>query len=401
MKALDRVRIVTPEGESGELSSQDTADYLFRYGIDADPRMQISLTMPVRDIAYSAHALHPIFQMNLPEGYVLEQLRNRLAKTTPINPMLLMALTGNSSPVGRVGVQSAAIDQLLANSGQPEARSLAQILSWDGAHDLFAELVDSYILRTGISGVQPKVIVPEAMSAEFKATMLMPELIIKSGRSDFPGLAINEYLCMDAARRSGMPVPEFYLSQNRQLFVMRRFDRDADQRVIGFEDMAVLMGLGTEQKYASSYEKVARAIRLFCAPEYIRSSLDQFYDIVALSCMVGNGDAHLKNFGLLYRDPLGGDAALAPAYDIVNTTAYIKEDSLALSLDGSKSLFASRLGILALAKACDVAKPRQRLQKLIAAAQASLRDNAEFASDAPGVFQAIEYSLSLYSQSFC
>jgi len=400
MKALDRVRIVTPEGESGELSSQDTSDYLFRYGIDADPRTQISLTMPVRDTAYSAHALHPIFQMNLPEGYVLEQLRNRLAKTTPINPMLLMALTGNSSPVGRVGVQSAVIDQLLAKSGQPQARSLAQILSWDGAHDLFAELVDSYILRTGISGVQPKVIVPEALSAEFKATMLMPELIIKSGRSDFPGLAINEYICMDAARRAGMPVPEFYLSENRQLFVMRRFDREADQRVIGFEDVAVLMGLGTEQKYASSYEKVARAIRLFCAPECIRSSLEQFYDIVALSCIVGNGDAHLKNFGLLYRDPLGSDAALAPAYDIVNTTAYIKEDSLALSLDGSKSLFASRLGILALAQVCDVVKPRLRLQKLIAAVQASLRENAEFASDAPGVFEAIEYSLSLYRQSF-
>ncbi|WP_156883189.1 hypothetical protein [Pseudomonas sp. CFII64] len=99
-------------------------------------------------------------------------------------------------------------------------------------------------------------------------------------------------------------------------------------------------------------------------------------------------------------DPLGRDAALAPAYDIVNTTAYIKEDSLALSLDGSKSLFASRLGIIALAQVCDVVKPRQRLQKLIAAVQASLRDNAEFASDAPGVFEAIEYSLSLYSQSF-
>ena len=99
-------------------------------------------------------------------------------------------------------------------------------------------------------------------------------------------------------------------------------------------------------------------------------------------------------------DPLGRDAALAPAYGIVNTTAYIKEDSLALSLDGSKSLFASRLGIIALAQVCDVVKPRQRLQKLIAAVQASLRDNAEFASDAPGAFEAIEYSLSLYSQSF-
>jgi serine/threonine-protein kinase HipA len=400
MKALDGVRIVTPEGESGELSSLDTSDYLFRYGIDAVPQAQVSLTMPVRNTAYNARTLHPIFQMNIPEGYVLEQLRNRLAKTTPINPMLLMALTGSGSPIGRVGVKSAEIDRLVSSTAQPAGKSLVQILAWDGAHDLFAELVDSYILRTGISGVQPKVIVPEDMGGDFKATMLMPELIVKSGRSDFPGLAINEFVCMDAARRAGMPVPEFYLSDNRQLFVMRRFDREPDQSAIGFEDMAVLMGLGAEQKYASSYERIARAIRLFCAPENLRSSLDQFFDIVALSCMVGNGDAHLKNFGVLYRDPMGGDARLAPAYDVVNTTAYIKEDSLALSLSGSKSLFASRQGILELAQACDVARPRQRLQKLIAATQASLLDNAGLADDAPAVFEAIEYCLGLYRQSF-
>ncbi len=69
------------------------------------------------------------------------------------------------------------IDELLGTRRDVEGRSLGQILSWDGAHDLFAELVDSYILRTGISGVQPKVIVPEAaFEADPKATLLMPEL---------------------------------------------------------------------------------------------------------------------------------------------------------------------------------------------------------------------------------
>jgi serine/threonine-protein kinase HipA len=205
---------------------------------------------------------------------------------------------------------------------------------------------------------------------------------------------------MDAARRAGMPVPEFYLSDNRQLFVMRRFDRDAEQRAIGFEDMAVLMGRGTEQKYDSSYENIAKAIRLFCAPEHVRESLDQFFDIVALSCMVGNGDAHLKNFGVLYRDPLGADAQLAPAYDIVNTTAYIKDDALALRLDGSKSLFGSRLGILSLASTCDIRKPNVRIARLIAAVQASLQENASLRPHAPLVFEAIEHAVERYAQTF-
>lgn len=402
MKPLDRVRILTPQGESGELSGAESGDYLFRYGLDATPTSQISLTMPVRDAAFISRNLHPVFQMNLPEGYVLEQLRNRLAKTTPLNPMLLMALTGSGSPIGRVAVQSAMIDELLAAQNAAEGRSLSQILTWDGTEDLFAELVDRYLLRTGISGVQPKVIVPVgAFVTDPKATLLMPELIVKSGRADFPGLAINEYVCMDAARRAGMPVPEFHLSDNRQLFVMRRFDRDAEQRPIGFEDMAVLMGLGTEQKYDSSYEKIVRAIRLFCAPEHIQTSLEQCFDIVALSCMVGNGDAHLKNFGLLYRDPLGADAQLAPAYDIVNTTAYLQDDSLALRLAGSKSLFGSRLGILELAQTCNIRKPKPRLLKLIAAVNASLEGNASLAEHAPEVFNAIQYAVGLYAQTFC
>jgi serine/threonine-protein kinase HipA len=86
MKPLDRVRIHTPQGESGELSLADSGDYLFRYGLDARPGSQISLTMAVRDAAFTSRTLHPVFQMNLPEGYVLGQLRNRLANPPPSTP---------------------------------------------------------------------------------------------------------------------------------------------------------------------------------------------------------------------------------------------------------------------------------------------------------------------------
>ncbi|WP_455922875.1 type II toxin-antitoxin system HipA family toxin [Pseudomonas putida] len=398
MRPLQRVRIHTPEGESGELSHDQ--DYLFRYGIGSRADQQVSLTMGVRDMPYESRGLHPIFQMNLPEGYVLEQLRNRLAKTTPVNPMLLMALTGSGSPIGRLRVDAPALDALLGRTAEPVGEKLADLLAWDGAGDLFAQLVDKYILRAGISGVQPKVIVPEQMAANPKATLLTPELIVKAGREDFPGLAINEFVCMDAARRAGIPVPEFYLSDNRQLFVMRRFDRTPEQRPLGFEDMAVLTGLGTEEKYNSSYERIARAIRLFCAPHEVLASLNQLFDMVALSCMVGNGDGHLKNFGLLYSDPEGSDARLAPAYDIVNTTAYLPDDSLALSLDGSKSLFQSRLGIMALAEQCNVQAPRVRLQALAAAVRESLEMNRGFAGDAPGVFEAIGYAVGQYEVTF-
>jgi len=248
------LKVATPEGESGRIVRGDQ-DYLFRYGEGADPRSAISLLMPVRLEDYRHRELHPIFQMNLPEGYVLEQLRNRLAKMATVDPMLLLALSGSSSPIGRVSVASQEIDALLARQQRSRGERLEEILAWDGAEDLFADLVDRYILRAGISGVQPKVLVPELdETLPHRFTSKTSDLIIKSGREEFPGLAINEYLCMSVAREAGVPVPPFYLSDNARLFVMRRFDRDADLNPLGFEDMAALMGLSAEQN-------IPRAIR--------------------------------------------------------------------------------------------------------------------------------------------
>ncbi|UIP31116.1 type II toxin-antitoxin system HipA family toxin [Stutzerimonas kunmingensis] len=393
------LQVATPEGESGRILSS-ARDYLFRYREEAKAQAAISLLMPVRLDEYRHRELHPIFQMNLPEGYVLEQLRNRLAKVANVDPMLLLALSGSSSPIGRVAVSSAEVDALLRRQQFP-GEKLEEILAWDGAEDIFAGLVDRYILRAGISGVQPKVLVPEKHdAAPQRFTSKTSDLIIKSGRDEFPGLAINEFLCMSVAREARIAVPEFYLSDNAKLFVLRRFDRDEQLNPIGFEDMAALMGLGAEQKYSKSYSAIVKAIRLFCPPEQVQGSLAQLFAMVSLSCIVGNGDAHLKNFGLLYSDPTQRDARLAPAYDIVNTTAYIPEDVLALDLVGNKSLFASRQGLLEFAKACDVARPEDVIREQLQALERVLSRSIELCEQAPHVVAAIRNCSEPFIKTF-
>lgn len=393
------LQVATPEGESGRILAS-AGDYLFRYHEDVEAKAAISLLMPVRFDEYRHRELHPIFQMNLPEGYVLEQLRNRLAKVANVDPMLLLALSGSSSPIGRVAVSSPQVDALLARQQFP-GEKLEEILAWDGAEDIFASLVDRYILRAGISGVQPKVLVPEHQdSTPQRFTSKTSDLIIKSGRDEFPGLAINEFLCMSVAREVGIAVPEFYLSDNSKLFVMRRFDRDQQLDPIGFEDMAALMGLAAEQKYSKSYSAIAKAIRLFCPPEHMQSSLAQLFAIVALSCIVGNGDAHLKNFGLLYSDPTRRDARLAPAYDIVNTTAYIPGDVLALDLVGNKSLFASRQGLLDFAQICDVVRPEEIIRGQLSALEQVMARSGELAEQAPHVVAAIRHCAEPFMKTF-
>jgi len=136
------LQVATPEGDSGRILSSGT-DYLFRYHEDVEAKAAISLLMPVRFDEYRHRELHPIFQMNLPEGYVLEQLRNRLAKVASVDPMLLLALSGSSSPIGRVAVSSPQVDALLARQQFP-GEKLEEILAWDGAEDIFAGLVADF-----------------------------------------------------------------------------------------------------------------------------------------------------------------------------------------------------------------------------------------------------------------
>lgn len=397
---IDRLAVATPQGASGVLAVEEER-YLFGYDRETPRAAEISLLMPHRIAQYETRELHPIFQMNLPEGYVLEHLRNRVAKAAPVDPMLLLALTGRDAAIGRVQVH--APEALLQALGlpNPEVRGerLEEILAFDGAGNLFDELAQRYLFRSGISGVQPKLLVPEEVPAG-KVSLATSDLIVKSGGSDFPGLAINEFVCMSALRRAGVPVPEFYLSDNHELFVMRRFDRSASGEALGFEELVVLTGRGAAQKYEGSYEQVARFVELFCAPERRDAALAQLFDQIALSCILGNGDAHLKNFGVLYTDPTSADVWLAPAYDVVNTTAYIPDDSLALSLGGSKSFFASRLHLLDFGKRCRVDEPRRRIQALIGAVEQEIAEQHELLASEPIVDKGLVAAFEGFARRF-
>lgn len=387
--SAQHLRVTTPQGDAGELSHEQS-QYLFGYRT-GNAAAAVSLTMPVRKAQYAHAALHPIFQMNLPEGFLLEELQNRLAKIVNLEPMMLLALSGGQSPIGRVTVQSDFVNPLARQQGKGER--LSEILAWDGTENLFTELVDKYIYRTGISGVQPKVLVPQVMEPT-------QDLIVKSGRQEYPGLAANEFLCMSIAKESGLVVPEFHLSKNKQLFVMQRFDRTPDGTPIGFEDMAALAGFSSREKYKTSYTHVAKLVEAFASGPNVTPSLQALFDMVALSCVVGNGDAHLKNFGLLYTDPTTSDCRLAPAFDVVNTTAYIPEDVLALDLCGQKSFFAPRQGLLDFAKVCQVADPYDRVKRLILTAEFVIGREAEVAQSIPHVVAAIAHCTNMLKEVF-
>lgn len=313
----------------------DQHRYVFAYDQAArSPDAQVSLTMPVRLESWLSRDLHPIFQMNLPEGALLEAIRRTIAKLVGEDDLTILRVTGGN----QIGRNRFALPGSAAPGVIETVESLDDLLSYPDTEELFHDLLAKYALRSGISGVQPKVI----LDATERGTATVGGYIVKSWGADYPQLAANEYFCMTAAKRSGLLVPDFHLSGNGGLFVMKRFDLAADGHVTGFEDICSLQALGTAQKYNSTYERVARSIKDFVSGEFLQAAREQFFASLVLSCMLRNGDAHLKNFGVLYEYP-GQLVRLAPVYDMVTTVAYIAKDVPALSLAGTKKWWQRKL----------------------------------------------------------
>jgi serine/threonine-protein kinase HipA len=103
----------------------------------------------------------------------------------------------------------------------------------------------------------------------------------------------------------------------------------------GFEDFCVLNARRTDEKYRGSYEtSIMRRFGQFANSRHVNEDLEKLFTLIALNCALRNGDAHLKNFGIVYDDVLG-EARLAPVYDLVTTSLYIPKDTLALTLNGA------------------------------------------------------------------
>jgi serine/threonine-protein kinase HipA len=324
--ATETLKVCIDQRHVGTLGRESRQKYVFAYRDGASTA--VSMTMPIRLESWVFPALHPIFQMNLPEGALLEAIRNRIAKIIGSEDLDILAATGGN----QIGRNRFSLPGEGSPAGTRPPESLEELLTYPDTKELFHELIARYALRSGVSGVQPKVL----LEARARGTLNGEGYIVKSWGSDFPQLAANEFFCMTAASRAGLPVPEFHLSENAGLFVMKRFDRDDKGKALGFEDMCTLQGLGTRDKYAGSYERVAKTIKSFITGEQLIITRRQFFASLVLSSMARNGDAHLKNFGVLYPE-IGAPVTMAPAYDIVTTTAYIRKDTPALTIDGRKN----------------------------------------------------------------
>ena len=169
--------------------------------------------------------------------------------------------------------------------------------------------------------------------------------VLKLPSQTYAAMPENEFSMMSLAARLGMDVPEVQLVDlqsveglpadvgglSGQALAVKRFDRGPGGRV-HIEDFAQVFGQWPENKYGKATMRNIATVIAAKAPH----EADEFIRRLVYNTLIGNGDMHLKNWSLIYRDQI--NPSLAPAYDFLSTIPYIPNDDSALRYVSTKKM---------------------------------------------------------------
>ncbi len=293
------------------LLRQETGDrcsftYDSEYLNQSMPAIALSLPLQAEPHLYSGR-LHPYFDNLLAEGRQASIQARWLG--IPVEDWFARLLAFGGDCIGAVSIRD------------PRPRPAT------GEMPQAAEEIAALASRASISGVQAKLLVVETGSGFRPAREgELSTHIAKLPGGNLPEIVPLEYLSTLAARTL---LPDDEIVETRtapiegiagECLLIRRFDRlqqDGATRKRHFEEFNQILQHPSEDKYEGSYAAMAQIMR-----ENPRCSLldaERLFRRVLASILLGNNDAHLKNFGLLSLD---GRLRLAPFYDVLAAALY-------------------------------------------------------------------------------
>lgn len=302
--------------------------------------------------------LAPFFSNLLPEGHMRDYLAERGGiKST--NEFGLLQLLGKDLP-GAVRVTGEApLPVAHAHEGEPG---------------------DDQPFHFSLAGVQLKfsAIAGKHGGLTIPAHGVGGDWIVKLPAQNYANVPENEYAMMRLAQAIGIPIPEITLVPlaaignlpemgvlaGKQALAVKRFDRAPDDKRVHIEDFAQVYNVYPHKKYEGvSHANMAGMVWLLTG----ETGLVDYIRRLAFSVLIGNGDMHLKNWSLIYRD--GRTPALSPAYDLLSSIPYIPGDGMALHLGETKNM--QQIGLRQFEK---LAKKAQVPSHLV---QQTVRETAE------------------------
>jgi len=168
--------------------------------------------------------------------------------------------------------------------------------------------------------------------------------IVKPQHAVYPNTVENEAFCMRVAKHAGLPAAEVEVIsvEGRNLLAVKRYDRvvapDGVVKRLHQEDFCQALGIPPEKKYQAhggpSLRQVARILGTAAADP---DSPDALFKATTLNVLLGNADAHGKNFSLLYGED--GSLQLAPLYDLVSTLSYSERNPAYDALDDRLAMY--------------------------------------------------------------
>ncbi|EJN06918.1 type II toxin-antitoxin system HipA family toxin [Herbaspirillum sp. YR522] len=280
--------------------------------------------------------LPPFFQNLLPEGQLRKHLVQR-AGLSPDDEFGLLAYCGRDLP--------------------GDVSALAEQLDEPGLGRLLGQGHDSYEMSSGqlpvpggesLSGVQPKLALVRQAGGRYvmrSRDRQGSHFIAKLPATDYPNMPQVEFSSLTLAAAAGVTVCGFALeplsviadhlpfglrNDASRFLLVQRFDRDAPTATgrLHMEDFAQVTGTAPSAKYAGTYAAIGAILM-----ERSTRGVEDVFELlrrIKVNELLGNFDAHLKNFSLLYHTPQ--QAALSPAYDIVAYAAYVGGNGHALAL---------------------------------------------------------------------
>ena len=327
----------------GQLTQDRSGSLSFAYDLawlESEMAVPLSHSLPLQAGSFKRNACRPFFAGLLPE----EESRKLIAKSFGVSD-------GNDFAIlERIGAECAGAVSLLKPGELPIAADLEyQPIMLTELAGKFTELPHRPLLtgeggiRLSLAGAQGKLVVAIRGGSYFLPIGGSPSShILKPPSPHFAGLVENEFFCMQLALKAGLDAAQVELGEASGVRFLQilRFDRkglpDGRTGRIHQEDFCQALGIPPELKYQQEGGPNLKACfelvrRVSTAPGV--DALKLFY-AVAFNFLVGNGDAHGKNFSFLYTDE---GIRLTPLYDLVCTRAYPNLDqAMAMKIGGER-----------------------------------------------------------------
>lgn len=328
MNALD---VYLHKDRVGVLERLEGSRLRFTYAADllAQATVPLSLSLPPRAEPYADSACRPFFAGLLPEGGFLRSVARNFHISAD-NPFTVLQEIGGEC-AGAVSLVARDDAPPFAHAPEPtwlSERELAELLAELPQHPLLSGAGDDEGIRLSLAGTRDKlgVLLEDGRVGITRGHPLSTH-ILKVPPPDIPGLVANESYCMALAREVGLSVAVAtpLRADHVEALLVERYDRlrtGSQVHRLHQEDFCQAAGRPPEAKYeAEGGPGVAECgllIRTHAAGP--GAALLRFLDALLFNVVIGNADAHSKNYSLL----LEGKPAprLAPLYDLVSTRAY-------------------------------------------------------------------------------